>query len=95
MTAEEAIYGLAKFNCEKCSHKNEENCGYDYEPDCAIYMAVEALEKQRPKKPEEAEACLVIKETTSACPVCGSTITSEEKYCHWCGQRIDWSEVEK
>lgn len=56
----------------------------------ASRMAVEALEKQMPKKPKE-----VVTDDNeyicSLCPVCNSDL-HEEKYCAKCGQAIDWSE---
>lgn len=48
--------------------------------------ALEAIEKQIPKKPY-AET-----EFYGACPSCGRTIDTE--FCQYCGQAIAWSEVE-
>lgn len=46
--------------------------------------AIEALEKQFPKKP-------VLKRNAyggiSVCPICGAS--DYKKYCRWCGQKID------
>lgn len=47
-------------------------------------LAIEALEKQLPKKP-------VLKRNAyggiSVCPICGAS--DYRKYCRWCGQKID------
>ena len=58
----------------------------------AIDMAIEALEKQIPRKPVEQ----------GDCPTCGryvgylDTITWElPKYCVECGQALDWGEEKK
>jgi hypothetical protein len=64
----------------------------------AINMAIQALEKQVPKKP-------VIKEWSPArCPTCGAELSEDMGdgyYKHWyskkvcdCGQKLDWNEVE-
>ena len=57
----------------------------------ALTLAIEALEKQIPKKVTEDEAF-------GQCPVCGYTFNSELvneydiKYCPFCGQALDFSE---
>ena len=84
----------------------ELNDMYDFdeptESNDAIDMAITALEKQIPKKPEEYE------DKYYACPVCGNVLLHKwEKYptklmsknnglpyCLSCGQAIDWSEEE-
>lgn len=43
MNADEAIYGLKLSHCKKCEHREEKNCGYDGEPDCAVYLAIKVL----------------------------------------------------
>lgn len=54
-------------------------------------MAIEALEKQTPKK-------LRLTTSQKMCSSCGKQITSigctkpRYNYCKYCGQRIDWSE---
>lgn len=50
----------------------------------ALNLAVEALEKQVPKK---AIPCSP-NSTWTKCPVCGATDIDE--YCGKCGQRLDW-----
>ena len=53
----------------------------------------EVVNKQRPKKPQEAddkEVCV-----TWLCPTCGRMHITEWKtsYCSECGQKIDWTGV--
>lgn len=47
----------------------------------ALNMAIEALEKQMPKKAELDVEDLI-------CPVCGADV-EWKRYCEECGQRID------
>lgn len=62
-----------------------------------ISMAVNALEKQIPKKPTPIDYmrykdCLVNYEYLKGsywCPNCNHDIRSGA-YCNWCGQRIEW-----
>ena len=78
MTTHEAL--------ERLEH--QETLYVDVKADCeAIGKAIEALEKQIPKKPNSI-----------FCPTCGdcSIIDGEYGYgyshCYNCGQAIDWSE---
>lgn len=47
----------------------------------ALVLAIEALEKQMPKKAELCYEDLI-------CPVCGADV-EWKRYCEECGQRID------
>ncbi len=59
----------------------------------AYDLAIEALEKQIPKKPRETRCALM-------CSSCGHKITEKgckklnRLYCKKCGQAIDWSDDE-
>ena len=69
----------------------------------AFEVAIEALEKQIPKKPTEKAQegfdfeiahCLV-------CSYCNASIVNvwskaeyRPKFCHYCGQALDWSDTE-
>jgi len=54
----------------------------------AITMAIEALEKQIPKKPEQTVERF-------KCPNCGGWAGfSTYRHCMSCGQKIDWSDSE-
>jgi len=54
----------------------------------AMELAVDALEKQIPKKPKMPfDACWI-------CPICGSRVEHTFKHCRRCGQAIDWGTEE-
>ena len=55
----------------------------------AIDAAVEALEKQIPKKPDGGYD-IFYGEDAKLCPVCGDP--HPDTYCGTCGQRLDWSD---
>lgn len=81
MTAKEAIktLKLAKAEVE-----------WEYPMDIAVAIdkAIEALEKQIPKKPLYGNSW-----NQRKCPVCGLLLNWIGYPCR-CGQMIDWSEVE-
>ena len=52
----------------------------------ALNMAINALEKQIPKKPVKTRSEIV-------CPTC-NTLVGSSPYCRYCGQAIDWSDKE-
>ena len=58
-------------------------------------VAIEALEKQIPKKPIKSENQVVRYVNTYYCPTCelGITGTNIAKWCYHCGQKIDWSDT--
>ena len=67
----------------------------------ALSVAIEALEKQIPKKPNKTvDTSWGIKREVNVCPVCDyylseiNFIGDGEKvsYCEVCGQAIDWEE---
>jgi Zn finger protein HypA/HybF involved in hydrogenase expression len=65
----------------------------------ALTMGIEALEKQKPLKITKVLPPDRISESENECHNCGNTlhIAMNEfncEYCHWCGQKLDWSEVE-
>lgn len=51
-------------------------------------LAINALEKHIPKKPEMEK---YTKRKLYFCPICGTEVT-DCTYCSHCGQAIDWSE---
>ncbi len=57
-------------------------------------MAIQALEKQIPKKPVKSEKQVVRYANTYYCPICnlGITGTNIAKWCYHCGQKLDWSD---
>ena len=65
-----------------------------HHPECSIFaealgIAIQALEKQMPKKPKERD-CIGF--DTLACPECKMALYLYEPYCDNCGQAIDWSD---
>ena len=60
--------------------------------DKAVKMAIEALEKQVPKKPIEGATFKHI----GKCPDCRQTISTRSAFrnCQYCGQKIDWGNEE-
>lgn len=62
----------------------------------AIDMAIEALEKQIPKKPKRDKEYPLGR----VCPKCSAYLgnvqfmSSIDDYCMWCGQALDWSDYE-
>ena len=77
---------LLEHSAERCDgYQKDDTC-----ENCEINAAIEALEKQIPKKPE-------IKDDYYVCPVCGvyqETSEGNPPYCINCGQRLLW-EVEE
>lgn len=58
----------------------------------AMRIAIQALEKQIPKKPDFTED-----KEFALCPCCnGKGLLNKQKYCDNCGQKIDldWSDAE-
>ena len=57
-----------------------------------LEIAINALEKQIPKKPKEI---IVIDRKSFACPRCNEILHSYlQSYCADCGQALDWSDSE-
>ena len=77
---------LLEHCAERCEgYQNDDTC-----KNCEINAAMNALDKQIPKKPE-------LKGEYYVCPVCGvyqETSEGNPPYCINCGQRILW-EVEE
>lgn len=80
--------------------KTRERSDYNNYVD-AFLIAIEALEKQLPKKPREngMQDGLIRKIKYYTCPTCGNCLLTEmmserqnTSYCWDCGQRLDWSE---
>lgn len=80
MTTQEAIEWL------KAIEKKYIHCGdddFDEKRKVAINNAVNALEKQIPKKPIE-------KFPFEVCPGCDRAVLGHMKFCCECGQKLDW-----
>ena len=102
MTASEAIKMLEIQKPAYGCKEYQKPLMYAYE------MAIKALEKQIPKKPNKAiDSSWGIQKEAHTCPVCDYYLTevhfiepqkieSNKKitYCETCGQAIDWSDEE-
>ena len=105
MTESEAIEKLrAYYNCQRlqakgvyedCNEKLCDNCNLCYaqgnvgEHIKSIEIAIQALEKQIPKKPyKDNENGIYEKEY---CPICHRSLFPNDHHCI-CGQAIDWSD---
>ena len=105
MTESEAIKILKKDSCYECSQGTDSplNCEYgECRVSKATRVAIQALEKQIPKKPD------CIEDKIWCCPVCYNNLLHKWiKYptmlmpkseglphCMSCGQAIDWSDEE-
>ena len=90
MTASEAIKMLQIQKPAYGCKEYQKPLMYAYE------MAIQALEKQIPKKPIKSENQVVRYVNTYYCPTCelGITGTNIAKWCYHCGQKIDWSDEE-
>lgn len=80
--------------------KTRERSDYNNYVD-AFPVAIEALEKQLPKRPRENGMSdgLIKKTKYYTCQTCGNCLLTEmmnerqnTNYCWDCGQRLDWSE---
>ena len=77
---------------EYCEADSCEDCD-----NCVLGKAIEALEKQIPKKPVLEKTKGIVGIDMWHCPVCDGEIISDwnrdiaNPYCHLCGQRLDWS----
>ena len=73
--------------------KTRERSDYNNYVD-AFLVAIEALEKQLPKKPDIMD--YILGDINFKCPTCKSEYICEKGYEHFycpnCGQKIDWSE---
>lgn len=93
----EAIYcmkeSIGETMCEECV--NYYKCGRTKMDDMKR-TAIEALEKQLPKRPDIMD--YILGDINFKCPTCKSEYICEKEneplYCQNCGQRIDWSEEE-
>ena len=87
MTYEEAIKVLRVILDPYDYPFGEKSKCYQYDLE-AINKAIEALEKQIPKKPYDIVHCPLCKIEVELQPIDTEQVT----YCLHCGQAIDWSE---
>lgn len=97
----EAIYCMKSFVdetvCEECDYY--ETCDHTRAEENAK-IAIEALEKQLPKKVDAKEnfrdfyGRLIYYK--GFCPNCGFVVdSSKNNHCNACGQKLDWKEAEE
>ena len=76
---------------------------WDYPMDytVAFEMAIDAIEKQIPKKPIKTKIATLNKspeaiswESIHCCPRCESNLAPQYKYCPQCGLKIEWEDEE-
>lgn len=62
----------------------------------AVNVAIQALEKQIPKRPIKSKEQRIRYVNTYYCPTCnlGFTGFNIAKWCYHCGQKLDWSDDE-
>jgi phage FluMu protein Com len=102
MTESEAVEKLKNMRLFMQLEDNKNECKFTEDDYKANEMAIQALDKQTPKK-------IVTRERTESfieyvCPKCKNVIMTEiirngyfgvcTAYCSECGQRLDWSNIE-
>ena len=61
----------------------------------ACEMAIKALEKQIPKKAKITLSGTTGWNTVCHCPSCNGFLAGTDKFCHKCGQALDWGGKKK
>ena len=89
MTESEAVEKLKNMRLFMQIEDENNDCKFTEDDYKANEMAIQALEKQIPKKPKERD-CIGF--DTLACPKCKMALYLYEPYCDNCGQKIDWSD---
>ena len=88
MTEREAVEKLKNMRLFMQLEDNKNECKFTEDDYKANEMAVQALEKQVPKKPDFTED-----KEFALCPCCnGKGLLDKQKYCDNCGQKLDWSD---
>lgn len=92
MTIENAIkYGQESLDTDV--HYVKSGTGFFESHSDFVKTSLEALELQVPKKPKVTsfESCVNATAVLRAvCPNCNGSVIHNDRYCHDCGQRIDW-----
>lgn len=87
MKESEAIKEL-KYDCNELGKAIPCDTSWGCSFENAYGMAIKALEKQIPKKPDFTED-----KEFALCPCCnGKGLLNKQKYCDNCGQKLDWSD---
>lgn len=96
MTPEEALNVLSNTNFSVNNEAEEQKCRV-YQ--AAFKTAIEALEKQVPKKPKYEDVDNIYGAIKRTCTACGDVCMVSkcakpyEHYCRQCGQALDWSDT--
>ena len=92
MTESEAVEKLKNMRLFMQIEDENNDCKFTEDDYKANEMAINALEKQIPKKPIKSENQVVRYVNTYYCPICnlGITGTNIAKWCYHCGQKLDW-----
>lgn len=88
MTYEEAIKHFKSLQKRYTKEHNGRMCE-------KVNLALEALEKQMPKKPKDKFTVPYDILAWGICPYCGEGVNSDMKFCSECGQALDWSADEE
>ena len=93
MTESEAVEKLKNMRLFMQIEDENNDCKFTEDDYKANEMAIQALEKQIPKKPVKSENQVARYVNTYYCPICnlGITGTNIAKWCYHCGQKLDWS----
>lgn len=96
MKENEAIEKLKNMRLYMQITDKNNDCKFTKDDYKANEMAIQALEKQIPKKPVKSEKQVVRYVNTYYCPICnlGITGTNIAKWCYHCGQKLDWNDEE-
>lgn len=104
MTYEKAIEIMNSKICYNLLGCMDGICKHTDEKPCAVQMAIEASEKQIPKKPHPIKVAVDRLQVGNArwgkgtivyrCPDCETYMSRLHDYCFKCGQKIDWSDAE-
>ena len=89
MAESEAVEKLKNMRLFMQIEDENNDCKFTEDDYKANEMAINALEKQIPKKPKERD-CIGF--DTLVCPKCKMALYLYEPYCDNCGQKIDWSD---
>lgn len=102
MTESEAIEKLKNMRLFMQIEDKNNGCKFTEDDYKANEMAIQALEKQIPKKPIMKQYFEDLKDEYLCCPTCGEILTdripADNKtfyfHCMNCGQKFDWSDEE-
>ena len=89
MTESEAVEKLKNMRLFMQITDENNDCKFTEDDYKANEMAIQALEKQIPKKPITDDRYVMY-----ICPRCNEFIKINKNYCMNCGQKLDWSDEE-